>query len=147
MVSLVSKVQVKQALVEQDMYRQRKNGHLEGPDYAIKKKKTQRISPKSSWEDASHKLGTITFLCSHAYSAYNLTFGCLQKQELTFACPGGQKAKPSFEDTKQETIRKAIPILGRKRINSQFGDFPVATVAETSRSQRREPGFHSWSGS
>ena len=63
----------------------------------------------------------VTFLYSHTYSAYNLTFGCLQKQELTFACPGGQKAKPSFEDTKQETIRKAILIFGRKRINNQFG--------------------------
>lgn len=90
-------------------------------------------------------MGTITFLYSHTYRAYNLTFGCLQKQELTFACPGGQKAKPSFEDTKQETIREAIPVFRRERINNQFGDFPVATVAKASRSQCREPGFHPWS--
>ena len=138
---------MKQALVEQDMYRQQKSGHLEGPDYTIaKRKKIQTVSPKSSWEDSSHKWGTTTFLYSHPYRAYNLTFGCLLKQELTFACPDGQKAKPSFEDTKQETIRKAIPILGRERINNQFRDFPVSTVAKTLRSQCREPGFHPWSG-
>lgn len=105
---------MKKALVEQDMYRQQKSGHLEGPNYAIaKRKKIETISPKSSWEDASHKWGMITFLYSHPYRAYNLTFGCLLKQELTFACPDGQKAKPSFEDTQTRDNQES---------NTYFGD-------------------------
>ena len=39
---------MKQALVEQDMYRQQKSGHLEGPDYTIAKRKKIQIQQRNA---------------------------------------------------------------------------------------------------
>ena len=49
----------------------------------------------------------------------------------------GRKPSQVLKTHKQETIRKAIPNFGIERINNQFRDFPVSTVAKTLRSQMR----------